>query len=202
MRDSIEPILHFWFGRGQTATAVAEEKTALWWDKNEQVDRQITDRFQVVTEAAVARQLDHWSESPRGLLALILCTDQFPRNMYRDTPQAFASDPLARHFANTCIDQGMAQQLKPIERVFVYLPFEHSEDIADQQRSLALYQSLAENAVADSKESELFSNYLDPVRRHHDIIQRFGRFPHRNKVLARPSTAEELAFLEEPGSSF
>ena len=198
--EEIHDILEFWFGRGQTATQVADEKTALWWSKNERIDREITDRFAATSEAAANGELAHWAESPRGLLALIICTDQFPRNMYRDTPRAFSRDPTALRFAKQCADSGTAQQLRSIERVFAYLPFEHSEALTEQQRSIILYQELAESAAP--AETELFNGYLEFARKHHEIIERFDRFPHRNRILGRPSTDEELAFLKQPGSSF
>ncbi len=197
-----ERILEFWFGRERTATAaeVAAEKSELWWGKNEHTDREIATRFTAATEAVAAGELASWAESPRGLLALIICADQFPRNIYRNSPKAFACDPIALNFAKLCVDGGAARQLRPIERVFAYLPFEHSEVLAEQQRSLALYEELAESV--DAAETELFENYCDYARQHHDIIARFGRFPHRNRILGRPSSAEEVAFLEQPGSSF
>lgn len=196
----IRDILQFWFGEGQTAGEVADEKTALWWSKNRRIDREIAARFAATSEAAGHGALNHWAESPHGLLALIICTDQFPRNMHRDTPRAFAQDPAALAFAKQGVDSGAARQLRPIERVFAYLPFEHSEALAEQQRAIALYRELAQGAAPG--EAELFNGYLDFARKHHQIIQRFGRFPHRNRILGRPSTDAERAFLEQPGSSF
>ena len=198
--ESIDAVLTFWFGNGQTATQIAAEKTALWWSKDPNTDRQIADRFGATSEAAAIGQLADWAKTPRGLLALIICTDQFPRNIHRGTPRAFAYDPTALAFAKTCIDSGAAQQLKPIERTFAYLPFEHSEDLTDQQRSISLYQTLA--TAAPAAEAELFTGSLDFARRHHEIIQRFGRFPHRNLILGRPSTTAERTFLATPGASF
>ena len=196
----IDRILAFWFGRGQTAIEVANEKTELWWSKNERVDREIVDQFAATSEAAANGELARWSESPRGLLALIICTDQFPRNMYRDTPRAFAYDSVALAYAKQCVDGGVATQLRPIERVFAYLPFEHSEELAEQERSIALYHELTQSVCAD--EVKLFNGYLDFAQQHYDIIKRFGRYPHRNKILGRESSDEELAFLQQPGSSF
>lgn len=198
--EEIHDVLEFWFGRGQTATEVADEKAALWWSKNHRIDREITDRFAATSEAAANGELAPWAESPRGLLALIICTDQFPRNMHRDTRQSFSRDPAALGFAKQCVVGGTAQQLRPIERVFAYLPFEHSEALAEQQRSIALYRELAESAAPD--ETELFNGYLEFARKHYEIIERFGRFPHRNRILGRRATDEELAFLEQPDSSF
>ena len=211
----IDRVLEFWFGHGKTAIEVADEKTELWWSKNEQVDREIADQFAATSEAAASEaaaseaaaseaaangELARWSESPRGLLALIICTDQFPRNMYRDTPRAFAYDSVALAYAKQCVDGGVATQLRPIERVFAYLPFEHSEELAEQERSIALYHELTQSVCAD--QVELFNGYLDFAQQHYEIIKRFGRYPHRNKILERESSDEELAFLQQPGSSF
>ena len=204
--EQIQHIIEFWFGTEQSATAVAAQKTPLWWSKDQTIDREITQLFQATSDAATAGALDHWAETPRGLLALIIATDQFPRNMYRDIPRAFASDPVALAFAQRCVDSGFSQQLTTIERVFAYLPFEHSEDLEQQQRSVALYRELADAIAAtpDASQDEikLFATYLDFAQQHHDIIQRFARFPHRNHILTRNSSEQEQAFLSQPGSSF
>ncbi|MGR3914666.1 MAG: DUF924 domain-containing protein [Gammaproteobacteria bacterium] len=220
MTETIDSVLEFWFGRGTTAAEVAAEKTQLWWSKNAGIDREITARFaagvsaiavsatatdaaatdatatDAATTDAAAGAFAGWSDSPRGHLALIIYTDQFPRNMHRDSAAAFAHDPLALRFAKQCD----SARLRPIERVFAYLPFEHSEVPEEQERSVALYCELA--ARAAPSERELFDNYVTFARKHHDIIKRFGRFPHRNKALGRESTSQEVAFLREPGSSF
>lgn len=212
MTDTTETaagVLEFWFGRGggdivagdaAAATKIAAEKSPLWWSKDAQLDREISARFAATVDAAAAGQLDAWAQSPRGQLALIICTDQFPRNIHRDSPAAFACDAVALRLARTCVDRGDDHRLAPIQRVFAYLPFEHSEALTDQQRSVVLYQALANAAPA--AERELFDAYLDYARRHHDIIARFGRFPHRNALLGRPSTAKESAFLQQPNSAF
>ena len=197
---SSDEILDFWFGKAQTASEVAAEKSAFWWSKNDQIDRAIINRFALTSAAAANGEFTLWSESPRGLLALIICTDQFPRNMHRDTKQAFAYDTVALAYAKQGVDSGAVQHLKPIEQVFTYLPFEHSEDLGEQQRSVALYQMLVKNAAPN--EAELFNTYLKFAYKHYEIIKRFGRFPHRNLILGRASTEEELAFLKQPGSSF
>lgn len=196
----IEDVLEFWFGRGRTAREVVDEKGTLWWSKNDSLDQAITLRFAATSAAVASGELTRWAESPRGLLASIICTDQFPRNMHRDAPQAFSCDPIALDLAKRCVDGGAARRLRPILRVFAYLPFEHSEELDEQVRAVALYRELA--ASVDQDETELFNHHLDFARRHHDIIERFGRFPHRNRVLGRPSTDEERAFLEQPDSSF
>lgn len=201
--QSIEDILIFWFGHRCTATAVAEEKTELWWSKNNRIDQEIIHRFAATTESIVNGELDHWRETPHGLLALIICTDQFPRNMYRDTANAFSYDSIALDTTKYCIDSGAERHLKPIERVFAYLPFEHSETLIEQQRSITLYQTLlSEMEITVPNESELFRNYYEFAKRHYDVIARFGRFPHRNHILGRPASEEEKCFLTQRDSSF
>ena len=220
---SADEILHFWFGDAPTATEIAAEKSALWWGKNADTDHEITQRFATVSDAAAAvmhvndaqdvhindtdtvhindgTNIATWRESPRGILALIICTDQFPRNIHRDTPRAFAHDAVALAYAKQCESAGLAARLTPIERVFAYLPFEHSESLADQQHSVALYEAIAKSATP--AETGLFETYLNFAKQHHDIIKKFQRFPHRNKILGRKSTPEEKEFLQQPNSSF
>ena len=196
MTENIDSVLEFWFGRGATAAEINAEKEALWWSKNDALDREITARFAPLVAAVAAGKRSDWEASPRGQLALIICTDQFPRNMHRDSPKAFAHDPFALRIAKQCD----AAQLRPIERVFAYLPFEHSEELAEQARSVALFEKLA--ADAPPSEQKLFADTLDFARKHYDIIKRFGRFPHRNAALGRETSEEEAVFLREPGSSF
>ena len=131
---------------------------------------------------------------------MIILADQFSRNMYRDTPRAFFSDPKARTWCKAGLENGADRTLRPIERIFFYLPMEHSESLDDQVRSVALCKELAES-VPDAHR-ELFDGYLNYAVRHCEIVERFGRFPHRNAILGRESTDEEIAFLAKPGSSF
>ena len=138
----------------------------------------------------VRDELDSMANDPQGCLALIILLDQFSRNMFRGSAQAFAADEKALAHARTAVERGLDQQLPPFQRTFVYLPFEHSESLADQDRSVALFEALGDE------------NTYDYAVRHRDIIVRFGRFPHRNVILGRESTPEELEFLKEPGSSF
>ncbi len=198
--ETIDSILAFWFGEGATATEISHSRKKIWWEKDAQIDQIIRERFEPVTQAVFRGQLDHWRATPRGMLACILCCDQFPRNMYRSTPESFAYDQVALALAERLVGAGMDQKLEPIQRVFAYLPYEHSEDIAMQDKSMTLYQTLLEGA--DAEDHELFSTYLDFARRHRDIIERFGRYPHRNDILGRQSTNEEKAFLAQPASSF
>jgi uncharacterized protein (DUF924 family) len=157
-----------------------------WFTKNDHFDAEISRRFEALHHSAARRELDGWAGEADGALALLLLLDQFPRNMFRGSAHAFATDPLARHVARAAIDAGFDRAVDPALRNFFYLPFEHSEALADQDRSVAL--------CADSNESDRHWAML-----HRDIIQRFGRFPHRNAELGRESTAEEAAFLLSGG---
>ena len=158
-----------------------------WFRKNVDFDREITQRFLACHEAAAAGRLAEWEATPEGALALLILLDQFPRNMFRDSVRAFATDPLARAVAERAVARGLHRQMPSGERMFFQLPFEHSENLADQERSLALSREI-NGGKADS--------YADG---HADIIRRFGRFPHRNATLGRLSTAEEQAFLDGGG---
>jgi uncharacterized protein (DUF924 family) len=198
--ESAASICEYWFGCGENDLQVAREKSSLWWSKNESVDVEIAARFEETLRACEEGNLDPWSVQPQGLLALILLVDQFPRNIYRETPQSFAYDVLALKWCNLGLSGGLFERLRPIEQVFCYLPLEHSESLDDQQKSVELYQALMERVPADMRES--FAGYVDFAKKHLAIVERFGRFPHRNKILGRPSTEEEITFLNEPGSSF
>jgi uncharacterized protein (DUF924 family) len=196
----IEQILAFWFGSSPDDAIAAKEKTSLWWSKNPAIDADIRRRFENLIYRAGAGELHEWQTSPHGRLALILLTDQFPRNIYRDSPDAFAYDSTALSWCLYGIEQGLDLKLRPIERVFFYLPLEHAESLQDQDRSVEKFRELLDGA--DAARKKVFMEYFDFAVRHREIIARFGRFPHRNKILGRLSTPEELAFLEGPGSSF
>lgn len=201
MMETPESIREYWFGAAwEDAAVTARERAALWWSKNLELDNQIRRRFESCVIKAGSGELDHWASNPQDRLALILLTDQFPRSIYRDSANAFAFDTKALSLARDGIDAGFDISLRPLERVFFYLPLEHSESLADQQRSVSLFQKLLDEAGPDQKPT--FAEYLDFAARHRDIISRFGRFPHRNKALGRISTSEELSFLQQPGSGF
>ena len=186
-------ILDFWFGR--PGEAKFGQPRAVWFRKDAAFDTEIRARFLPAIESALAGDLADWSATPSGLLALIILLDQFPRNLFRNEAKAFAGDAQALQLAELAITHGWDKALSTVEKLFVYLPFEHSEALADQQRSLALFGELAAKHAG-------CAGYLDYAQRHFDIIARFGRFPHRNAALGRPSTPEEAVFLTEPGSSF
>jgi len=185
--------LDFWFLPTEAAGYGAPRPA--WFRKSDEFDRSIAKRFGVWIERALDGELGDWDAVPEGALARILLLDQFPRNVYRDTPRAFAGDALALRAAEAMLVRGDDRRLMPVQRVFAYLPFEHAEHLPAQARAVALFEALA----AAWPEG---AGYLDYARRHRDVIQRFGRFPHRNVLLGRVSTPEELAFLAQPGSRF
>lgn len=193
-------VLAFWFEPESGDGDVTRARRRLWWGKDSAVDAAIRERYAALVAAAAAGRHDRWADSPLGRLALIILFDQFPRNMHRDTAQAFAHDPLARRLALDGIETRADQALRPIERVFFYLPLEHAESLELQERSVSLFGALA--AAVPEAEREQYRGYADYAIRHRDIIARFGRFPHRNRILGRDSTPEEAAFLQQPGSSF
>jgi uncharacterized protein (DUF924 family) len=179
--DVIEEILRFWF---------EELSPKDWYRGSEIVDAEIAARFHETYEELRRGVPADWLATPRGFLAAILVLDQFPRNMFRQRRRAFAMDDEALALAKRAIDEGMDARLVTKQRAFMYLPFQHSERKEDQARSVGLFTALG-NPLN-----------LDYALRHQEVIERFGRFPHRNAILDRPSTAEEEAFLTEPGSSF
>jgi len=195
-----ESVLAFWFGAPGSAAEVAGRQGKLWFGKSPVNDQRVIEHFTDTLAAASQGGLDHWADTPRGRLALMIVLDQFPHHLHRDRPQAFATDPQALALSLAALAAGEDRQLAPIERVFLYLPLEHAESVAMQDRSVALYETLAREAAAD--ERALFDDFLDYARRHRDVVARFGRFPHRNAILGRPSTPEELEFLKQPGSRF
>ncbi|MDY4300876.1 DUF924 family protein [Pseudomonas salmasensis] len=174
--QSAEAVIAFWKQAGPKR----------WFAKDQAFDAAFRDRFHATHMQAARRELEDWLTTADGALALLILLDQYPRNAFRGTAHMFATDPLARLYARKTVEAGLDQQVEPQLRAFCYLPFEHSEDPQDQQRSLALNQQLDASTYHWAKE-------------HADIIERFGRFPHRNEVSGRASTDEELAFLKAGG---
>lgn len=172
-------VLRFWF----------DEHARDWFVKNPAFDAEIRARFLPLYEAAVAGRIAHWADEPRSALALVIVLDQFPRNLFRGEARAFATDPDARAIARRILERGWDKGMTQAERLFAYLPFEHSESLADQDLSCELMKDF------DAQQRQY-------AERHRDIIRRFGRFPHRNDVLGRESTAAETEFLKLPGSRF
>ncbi len=190
----------FWFGDDADDATTAARQSKLWWGKDNAVDRTIRDRFGPWIERAAAEELSDWTKSPAGLLALVLLTDQFPRNAFRGTPRAFAFDSLARAWSRALLASRGLDSLRLVERVFALLPLEHAESIADQDECVARMREV--HAAATPAFRDTTAGYVDFAIRHRDIIARFGRFPHRNAILGRDPTPEEATFLLTPGSGF
>ena len=198
--ESPASILQFWFGAEPAKAATDPACARLWWSKQPAVDEEIRMRFGALVEQAGRGELEAWAAEPEGRLALILLADQFTRNIHRGTPASFALDPQARRWCLEGLEEGAFDGLLPIQRVFACLPLEHSESLEHQDLSVAEMQELRD--LVDATERATFQGYADYAERHREIIRRFGRFPHRNAILGRTSTAEEVAFLQTPGSSF
>ena len=178
---TISDVINFWF---------SEIEPAQWWKKDTAFDREVAVRFAAVHTQAGACEFFSWRSSAEGRLAEIIVLDQFSRNMFRDAAQAFAYDCLALALAQEAVSLGVDQQLLPVQRNFMYMPYMHSESLAIHEVAVNLF---AANSEKDNSDFEL---------RHKAIIERFGRYPHRNQALQRQSTAEEIEFLQQPGSSF
>ncbi len=177
-----QDILDFWFDGDPSS------HRAVWFEKDPAFDQACT-RFADALADAKSGVLDYWTATPLGALALIILLDQFPRNLFRGSPETYAADNKARSIARAAIAHGYDQQVGPVERCFFYLPFEHSEDIADQAEGVRLFTPLGDDAAKWA-------------RHHHDIVQRFGRFPHRNVILGRTSTPDEERYLASDENTF
>jgi len=195
MTDTVIQAIHdFWFGELDEAGLCANDHNALWFSANEQSDEFCRARFGAWLELALAGKLDAWAETDRGLIALVLLLDQFSRNIHRGMALAFAGDTQALALSQQTITSGHHLRLPAIHRVFLYLPLEHCEDIVVQEECVALFQELAQ--VTGNPQFASFSRYAVA---HRDVIEQFGRFPHRNVALGRQSSDAELAYLEQHG---
>jgi uncharacterized protein (DUF924 family) len=189
-QSSARNVLLFWFG----GPADHGKRHKRWFEKDPALDREIRERFLPLYEEAAAGRLAGWQESAHGCLALILVLDQFPRHIFRGSARAFAADGLALQAARHAVSREFDRRMLPVERLFLYLPFEHSEALADQLTACELTEPLT--AFEETADAHRYAIA------HRDIVQRFGRFPHRNAALGRPSTPEEIEFLKQPGSAF
>ena len=194
MDSTIDDILSFWFGELDERGLCDPERHPLWFRKSDDTDRRCRTEFGDKVTMALAGELDPWARSDGGLMALVLLLDQFTRNIYRDTPAAFAGDSRALELALAAIDSGRHTGLPAIHRVFLYLPLEHSENLDNQDRCVALLTGLADEVGV-----EQFQEFARYAHAHRQVIAQFGRFPHRNAILDRESTAAELAYLEQHG---
>lgn len=185
-------VLDFWFGAAGSPDR--GRRHDVWFKKSDAFDQEVRSRFLPLYEEAARGTFGAWGDAAHPLLALIIVLDQFPRNMFRGDARAFATDAQALAAAQRMVDRGWDLRLAPIARWFAYLPYQHAEDLAMQQRALELYERVSvDPSLADVAQW---------ARKHHDVIARFGRFPHRNAILGRASTPEEIEFLAQPGSSF
>lgn len=190
--SGIAKVLDFWFGTPESE-GYCQPRQA-WFVKKAAFDLEVRSRFLPTYQQAAAGALDAWQDTPKGFLALIILLDQFPRNMFRNTPQSFATDAQALSLARKAIARHFDRELCFVQRWFLYLPLEHSENLQHQNECVRLFSQLAEEGDENSP--------VEWAQRHRAVIAQFGRFPHRNKILGRENTPEEEAFLQQPGSSF
>ncbi len=195
--DKQNAILDFWFG-DSALNPLANQ--ALWFSKNQATDDIIRERFEGCLLDAESGAFDDWSKTANGALALVVLCDQFPRNIYRGDERSFAFDEKALRASQIAIAHDFDKKMNVVQRCFLYLPFEHSENIDVQSRSVELFKSLMDEA--HGPERKFIEQALDFAVRHFEIIEKFGRFPHRNELLGRESTREESEFLKRPGSFF
>ena len=188
-----QEVLDFWFGAPDDPQRLLPRQQ--WFVKDDAFDAGIRERFGTLIERAIAGELVHWAATPAGAVAQIVVLDQFTRNAFRGDARAFAGDARALAAAQALVASGQDRTLPGVQRQFVYLPFEHAEDLAVQREGIRLFAQLERDEPA-------VGELLIWAQRHHDIIERFGRFPHRNAALGRTSTPEELEFLRQPGSAF
>lgn len=200
MSATPDDVLDFWFADAAHSAGALRKRSRVWFAKDDAFDRRIAERFGALVEAAQRGELDDWTHTLRGMLALLILLDQFPRNLYRGDARAFAGDAKAQAITLVAIARGEDGALPPIERMFCYLPLEHAEDIALQNRCVALFEGLLAQAPMDMHDS--FESFLGYARKHREVIARFGRFPHRDAALSRKNTPAELEYLAEPGAGF
>ncbi len=196
-----EAVLDFWIGTPLPDGSLPSERFARFWRKDPELDATIRERFGELRERAARGELDDWAEAARGRAALVILLDQFSRNIHRGSPRAFEADERAQRLALAGLDGGELAQLPPMLGYFLVMPLMHAENLELQNRCVAEFEQMAAGAPSPALK-DVFTKGADFAGRHRDIIARFGRFPHRNEVLGRKSTAEELEFLKQPGSSF
>jgi uncharacterized protein (DUF924 family) len=191
-----QKILEYWFGNLQIELPPLTEKYKLWFTKSDETDQFIIEKFSKTLES-VSVNYAKWQQEPESCLALIILFDQFTRNIFRGNSKSFFYDNIALDSALLAIKSSFEQKFNPVKRIFFYLPLEHSESLEIQKLSLKKFQEFV-----NENPGELTENYYKFAMKHYEIIDRFGRFPHRNIILGRESTPEEIKFLQQPGSSF
>ncbi len=195
-----EDVLWFWLGDVDGDGLADEALTQRWWRKDADFDHEISAKFEPTWQAIMAGDREAWLEEPHSRLAYIIVLDQFSRNMFRGTPRAFEGDAKALGVAADGVKAGVDRTLHGHERVFFYMPFMHSEELAMQERCVELFSAFRDQS--EGRVRQIVADNLDFARRHRDIVARWGRFPHRNAVLGRTSTPAEVEFLKGPNSSF
>jgi uncharacterized protein (DUF924 family) len=199
--DEAERVLEFWFGACGADGSLDPAKEKMWFGDGRNHDTEIGDRFRALHERASCGALEaEWTATPRSTIALIVMLDQFSRHIHRGTAAAFAQDATAQRLVQSGIERGMDHELIPAQRVFFYMPLEHAENLEMQRLGVRCFEDLVLTVTGEWRKD--YESFLDYARRHRDIIERFGRFPHRNAILNRLSTAQEADFLKQPGSSF
>jgi uncharacterized protein (DUF924 family) len=195
-----DEVLRFWLGAYPLDLAAMQRVQAQWFRKDDALDVAIRTQFGPTIDAARRGALDGWAAQPDSWLALLIVLDQFTRNAYRERPESFAGDAQSLRLALAGIERGHDQAVPPMARIFCYLPIEHAEDRGLQARSVALFEALA--AAPGAEPAGFFATTLDYARRHQAVIERFGRFPHRNAILGRANTVPEQDYLSQPGAGF
>ncbi len=193
-------VLSFWFDDATRSPEALRRRGTVWFRADPGFDRECTARFASSVEDAAGGVLGGWEGTPQGRLALVLLLDQMPRNIHRGSPAAFMHDEQAAAHCVAGIESGQDRPLHPVERVFLYMPLQHAEDLGLQRRSIERFEALA--AEADDAWREYFGENARYAHEHHDIVERFGRFPHRNRILGRESTREELDYLAGGAPTF
>ena len=196
----VEEVLKYWFGHVEETALPSAHRTEVWFGGKKETDDEVKGNFSSDLQNAIAGKYVDWEKDPHSYLALIIIFDQFSRHIYRNAPQAFAQDQMALDLCLRGVQQEFDHALSLIERVFFYMPLMHSENLEMQSTSVRAYQILVNLSFPETR--SVYENFLEYAVKHYEVIRRFGRFPHRNILLGRPSTAEELEFLKSSSSPF
>ncbi len=200
MNDDYEAIIDFWLDGAAESAEALERRSRVWFSADPELDAEIASRFGDLLARRAAGVIEIWQATPRGRLGLIILFDQFSRNIHRGTATAYAFDQEALNLSQTGIDAGMDRSLGSLERMLFYMPLQHAEAPGPQDRAVAMFEDLTRSCLPEQR--QFFERSLQHAREHRGLILRFGRFPHRNRVLGRESTAEEIAYLEGGGKTF
>ena len=198
----INKILDFWFGEMKNSGVPDKKKQKMWWQKDKNLDKLIKKEFEILLKRAKSGEFEEWTDNPEGTLAVVILLDQFSRHIYRDTVNAFSQDEMALNIVISAMLKGFDKQLIAVKKTFFYMPLMHSEDIDIQIKSVECFSELEKEYIRNDETADIVKINKKYAIMHYEIIKRFGRYPHRNMVLGRESTAEEIEFLKEQGSSF